>query len=417
MTEPTAEFVALRSTRIRDAGIALAASPGSAAGPTIGIDDSLADALLQMVGQRCHRLAVRAGDGVVGVVDALDLLDWIARHCALAGIAPSGASLEGLAATARRVDALVASLHEGGLAVDVIARRVSELNRAVFSRLWTLVAPPELVAASCLLVMGSEGRAEQLLRTDQDNALLFRDGVDPAVAEAAALRFSAALTDFGYPPCEGRVMVDNPLWRQSLSSFRDTIRDWLYGGDVEGTLHLAIFIDARVVAGDARLLDEARAYLQRILSDNAAWLARFASAVDLFPEPTGWWARLATLAGCEEPPLDLKKHGTFPIVHGVRTLALQHRIDATPTTERLRQLVQRQQLPAELGRDLREVLQFLSGLRLQNNLRQRAAGEPLSQLVRPSELSLLDRNGLRDSLSVVQQLRQFLHQHFRMEGL
>ena len=122
-------------------------------------------------------------------------------------------------------------------------------------------------------------------------------------------------------------------------------------------------------------------------------------------------------AGREEPPLDLKRHGTFPIVHGVRSLALEYRIAATPTAERLRLLVEQQRVPAELGRDLREVLGFLNQLKLKNNLRQRAAGEPIGHLVRPSDLSLLDRHALRDSLDVVGRLRQLLHQHYRLGAL
>jgi hypothetical protein len=120
-------------------------------------------------------------------------------------------------------------LHGSGIRIERITRLVSELNRRLFARLWALLAPAELVANSCLLVMGSEGRGEQILKTDQDNALLLRDGFEyPGLADVAA-RFNAALAEFGYPPCPGDIMLTNPLWRQPLAAFRDTLRGWIYG--------------------------------------------------------------------------------------------------------------------------------------------------------------------------------------------
>ena len=71
---------------------------------------------------------------------------------------------------------MVALLHDGGIKVERIARLVGELNPRLFARVVALLAPPELVANSCLVVMGSEGRGEQIIKTDQDNALLLRDG-------------------------------------------------------------------------------------------------------------------------------------------------------------------------------------------------------------------------------------------------
>ena len=210
----------------------------------------------------------------------------------------------------------------GGVKVEVIAGMVRVLNAQVFARLWSFVAPPELVSNSCLLVMGSEGRGEQILKTDQDNALLLRDGFEFDGLAAVAAQFNAALADFGYPPCPGDIMLTNPLWQQPLAAFRESLRQWLYGPDPEGPMRLAIFFDARCVAGDATLLQAARTHLETLLGGQDQYLARFAAAADQFHEPSRWWTRLTGKR--DEQPLDLKKLGTFPIVHGVRALALQH---------------------------------------------------------------------------------------------
>ena len=96
------------------------------------------------------------------------------------------------------------------------------LNAKLFERTWQLIAPAELVADSCLFVMGSEGRGEQLLKTDQDNGLILRDGTASTKRpwSDACRRFSTALRDFGYPDCPGGIMVSNPAWRQPCERLR-----------------------------------------------------------------------------------------------------------------------------------------------------------------------------------------------------
>ena len=308
-------------------------------------------------------------------------------------------------------------LHGGGVKVEVISGMVRVLNAQVFARLWSFVAPAELVANSCLLVMGSEGRGEQILKTDQDNALLLRDGFVCAELPGIAARFNAALIEFGYPKCPGDIMLTNPLWRAPLAEFREHLRRWIYGAEAEGPMHLAIFMDAAAAAGDAGLLREARQFMYQILSDNDAFFARFAGAVEQFTEPAGWWARLTAPRSRDDQPFDLKKLGTFPIVHGVRSLALRSRIDALGTAERLRLLVEQQRIEAPLARDLIEALHFLMGLKLKNNLAQRELGEPVDNLVRLSDLSTLQRDRLQNCLAIVKRFRQHLQQRFRLDAL
>ena len=158
-------------------------------------------------------------------------------------------------------------LHDSGIRIERITRLVGELNRACSRACGRCWRRPSCVANSCLLVMGSEGRGEQILKTDQDNALLLRDGFECAGLAELAARFNAALVDFGYPPCPGDIMLTNPLWRQPLAAFRDdAARLWLLRRPIRtAPMHLAIFLDAAAVAGDAALLQEARAHLDRIL--------------------------------------------------------------------------------------------------------------------------------------------------------
>ena len=341
----------------------------------------------------------------------------------LAGDAPQAiarqidgaAGVAELAASAARVDALVALLHEGGVKIERIARLVGELNARLFARLWSTVAQAPLAANSCLVVMGSEGRGEQLLKTDQDNALLLRDGFECPGLEAIAAQFSAGLAELGYPPCPGHIMLTHPLWRQPLAAFEETLRDWVYGTQPEGPMHLAIFVDSLAVAGDPALLAQARDHLERILDRTDVFFARFASAIDLFDSHPNWWHRL--IARGDDEMLDLKKLGTFPIVHGVRVLALQQRLRVNGTQARLRLLVEQRQLNPGLARDVLDALHFLMALKLSCQLRQKQAGQPPDNRVRPSELGTLERDTLRAALGIVRRFRGEIHQRFRLDAL
>ena len=210
-------------------------------------------------------------------------------------------------------------------------------------------------------------------------------------------------------------MLSNPLWRQPLAAFRDALRDWLYGADPEGPLRLAIFLDAAPVAGDAGLLREARAYLDRIFANNDALLARFAAPADQFDEDGSWWSRFTTRR--DERALDLKKLGTFPIVHGVRTLALQHRVPALGTAQRLDALVERGALDAALARELVAALHTLMALKLDHQLRQREQGRPADNLLRPAALPSAQREQLKNALTAVRRFRAFLRRHFKLDAL
>ena len=379
-------------------------------------DAELFEALWLMVRHRVHRLLVRDGEAVVGVLGQLDLVSFVAHHSHIVAMQIDEAtSVDELQSAAQRIDAMVQLLQDGGIKIERIANLVGALNHRLFARLWQLIAPPELIANSCLLVMGSEGRGEQILKTDQDNALLLRDGFECAELAAVAGQFNAALARFGYPPCPGDIMLTNPLWRQPLSSFKQALNGWIYGADPQGVLNLAIFLDAVVVTGDTGLLDAARSHLAAVMADNQGFLARFAQAADQFAEADNWWTRLVNRRS--ERTVDLKKVGSFPIVHGVRALALQYRIDARSTAQRLQRLAEQHHLSESVARDLTDALHFLMRLKLEQQLLARQTGQPVGNQVSLDALGALERDMLEQSLAIVGRFRQHLRQHFRFDLL
>lgn len=180
-------------------------------------------------------------------------------------------------------------------------------------------------------------------------------------------------------------------------------------------MNLAIFMDARAVAGDAALLANAREYALKMVIGSDSYISHMASAIDQFPEPqNSWWNRLPLMQNRQSETFDLKKIGTFPIVHGARALALEYRLEALGTTERLQALANQHVLPADLVRDLTETLRMLMALKLRNNLRQRSLGQTISNLVELDSLGKLDRDQLTDALGIIRQFKQFIRVHYRL---
>ena len=383
---------------------------------TVRASDTIGDAMALLLRARVHRLVVVDGAGrVLGLLRALDLFSFVANQSHLISVQIEQArDLEMLDRAAAQVTRLVSVLYRGGTRMALMAQLVQQLNARLFERAWQMIAPPELVANSCLFVMGSEGRGEQLLKTDQDNGLMLRDGyVPPPDLQDICERFSEALTCFGYPECKGGIMLRNAAWRGTVSEWSTRVRDWLLQPEGDSLMHLAIFLDAHAVAGDAALLAEVRQRLLHLATDSDPLIARFAMAVDAFGSPAGWWNRLLGLG--EEGPVNLKKAGIFPIVHGVRSLALARRVMATGTAERIAALVADGTLDAGLGQELLQGLHFLMGLRLQAGLAERALKREVTVNVDPARLSSLERDLLKDALSAVKRFKAVLHHRLRLD--
>ena len=385
---------------------------------TVQASDQLGDAMALLLRARVHRVAVLDGEGrVQGILEALDLFSFLANQSHLITVHIEQArDLPALAQAAAQVTRLVAALHRSGTRIALVAQLVQQLNARLFERAWQMIAPPGLLANSCLFVMGSEGRGEQLLKTDQDNGLLLRDGYPPpADLQAICERFSQALAGFGYPECPGRIMVSNPAWRGSEREFGERVRDWLLHPDGDHLMHLAIFLDAHAVAGDAHLLAAVRQRLFQLGAENDALIARFALAIDAFGGTGGWWGRLLGMDDAER--VNLKKAGIFPIVHGVRSLALARRIAATGTAERIAALQAEGQLDAALGQELLQGLHFLMELRLRAGLDEMALQRAVTGNVDPASLSSLQRDLLKDTLSVVKRFKAVQHQRLRLDAV
>ena len=184
----------------------------------------------------------------------------------------------------------------------------------------------------------------------------------------------------------------------------------------DALLQLSILSDASAVSGDASLLDSIRNHLSEALRGQPARLAHFARATLAFATPLGLFAHFVLARGPTGEGLDIKKGGIFPIVHGVRCLALEAGIRETNTWSRIAALAALQRFDAEFAEDLGEALEVMSGFRLHRQLALTTHGKD-ADVLDPRQLDSLERELLRDALRVVDAFKRFVSHHFKLQLL
>ncbi|MCU0975827.1 MAG: DUF294 nucleotidyltransferase-like domain-containing protein [Steroidobacteraceae bacterium] len=371
-------------------------------------DAPLFEALVAMTRRRIERVAVTRHAQLVGTLGLAEVLSHYSSHSHIVGLRVARATTrEELAEAVAGLLPLVRTLQATGAKMRHLGEIVSALNGRILTRLYELTFPAELRARCCLLVLGSEGRSEQILRTDQDNALILGEGIADADVAGPAQALSDGLAALGWPPCPGKVMVSNPAWRGSLPQWLEYIERLKRSAAGESQLDMAILMDAQPVCGDESLYAPLREALAGLGRDQI-WLHHFVRPAIEFHTPL----TLRNPFG-RERAVDIKRGGIFPTVHGLRALAAEHGLACTNSFERAEALAARGVLSAQLAADLQQALAVMLRLRLGQQLEALQRGEPADNRVDLGRLRRLDRDLLRDALRVVKEFQDFLGAHFR----
>lgn len=375
--------------------------------PLIGLPlgSYLFDALLLMTRHRIKRLVVWDRQEVAGVLHLTQVLGLFSAHSHVLTLRIARAdSLPALEAVAREQQQLTRSLFGQGIHTAFLMRLIATLNEQLIAKAFTLVIPAEVQDKVCLLMLGSEGRGEQILKTDQDNALILPASLQWPSQQADLAAFGALLERLGYPPCPGRVMVSNPAWVKEAAHWQQEIERACLGASEAELLWLATLADAQPIAGDRSLLPPIARRLREQLADRPDLLAEMARAAVAFHTPLTLFGRLAQ----EQEGLDLKRGGLFALVHGIRLLALEAKILETSTLGRIEALVACDRLSSDYGANLAEAFRLFVRLRLRSQLK---GGD---HRVRVEALSHSERDLLRHALHQVKKFQQWLALHFRL---
>lgn len=369
--------------------------------------DFLFNAMVMMTRNRVKRLMVCNGNEAIGMLDMTQILSAFSTHSHVLSLSIARATtIDELVMASNRQRQLVNSLITNGIRTRFIMQLISAVNEQIIEKAFCLIIPPSFHDQCCLVVLGSEGRGEQILKTDQDNALILQDGFQWQENQTELDELIHTLLRLGYPLCPGKVMVNNPQWVRSQTEWKQTLRRWANKADAEHTMKLSIFTDAHAVAGNKQLLTPVKEYLSEMMAGKELLISEFAKPALSFSLPLTLFGNVKS----SKSGIDIKQGGIFPIVHGVRALSLDYRISATNTFERLDVLAQQRVLEQETADNLSEALKHFFKLRLAQQLQQNDTGNHLSL----AKLDRTERDLLRHSLHIVKKFKQWLGYHYQI---
>jgi CBS domain-containing protein len=351
--------------------------------------------------------------------DILPQAGAIARTTARIAGAADIATLAACAAEARQ---LAVALHNEEAGPVLVTRALSLLNDGIVARVLALLAlrfrlPP---ACWCWLGLGSEGRLEQTLTTDQDNGMVFSasDDVEARQLRKLFLPFAKAanqaLAECGFPLCDGEVMAGNPHWCLSLSEWVEYFATWVRTPEPEALLNAAIFFDFRPLAGDAKLAAALRRALSELTRGNEIFLRMMTVNALAAAPPLGRMRDFVTEAD-SGGAIDLKKLGSRIFVDAARILALGAGIAETGTAPRLRRVVKEGLMTPADAEAAVHAFHGVQGIRLAVQVSGGLDGHALGNHVDPNRLYEFERRVLLEALRQARKLQQRLKARFHIQ--
>ena len=395
--------VIARGVEINTPIAAIMSSPLS----TIPEQLSLFEAMLEMMQKKLKHLAVQDSKGrVIGSLTSRDLLAaqgqsplFMVREIA------SAVNREELKAQQARLPGLVQNLISSGARAENVTRLVTTVSDAILHRLIEIAleehGPPPVPFV--FMIMGSEGRREQTLKTDQDNAIVFQDVPEDRLASVKDYFLSFGetvctwLDEIGYDFCEGGVMAMNPSWCQPISAWREKFSEWIHTAEAEDLLHSSIFFDFRGAYGDFSLIDDLRRHLFDSLQGWSGFFRHLAENALHFKPPLGFFRNFVVESkGEHRNALDIKQ-AMLPVVDFARIHALKNAIEETNTMDRLYRLKAGGHISDKDYSDITRAYSFMMQLRF---VRQITAiieeNRKPDNYINPKKLSRIEQTMLKE---------------------
>lgn len=383
---------------------------------TIREGELLFNVLLLMTRKSIKHLPVINGqEEVVGILELIDLLSHFANQSHIIHVQIDKASdLQSVIAASKRIESMIKTLHLKGVKSRYIAKLVSEMHKKMYAKLFKLIFPSQWHDKCTLILLGSEGRGEQILKTDQDNGLIFKDDFAPKDQEEICNKFTQTLDEIGFPRCKGNVMLINPKWAKSITAYKEDIRKWVSSPSYDDLIEMSIFFDTFAIAGNISIFKELRQYLMDQIKHHQTFLPHFARAIETFESPLGLFSRFVSGDKGHKDEIDIKKGALFALIHGVRALSLEHGIHKTNTTERIKTLNDIGYMTKEDACDLIETLEVINTFRLHSQLAKREKNIEIDNYISLASLSKLERDTLKEALKTVEAFKKRVSYHFHL---
>jgi CBS domain-containing protein len=389
---------------------------------TIDADSYFFDALHQMVRKQASRLVVTEKGEAVGVLSGLDLLRFRGREVlSLVRNIEEAPTTTELDRMRREVEKVLRALIADGAIASAACKIVSELNDKIVVRAIRLAeemlgSPP---APFVWLGLGSEGRKEQTLLTDQDNGLLFAGPPSRETTDyfgMLAREIVEGLNTCGFPLCKGNIMATNPKYFGSLGEWQERSRQWIAGSpDAKELVDIYVFLDFRGVYGDPSLEKELKSSVIRFVQESPDFARIMAEPIVNVPMPLGFFKHLVVEKnGKYKNTVALKTHGLLPLTACTKIVALTKGIHATNTLERLRALKDAAVMTTDQVEFFEQALETFLTLKIRNDLNDMDQGRDFSNHVDPSTLGMKQKQLLKEAFLAVSEMQKLTRDYLRI---
>lgn len=398
---------------------------------TVADDAFFYEAMLLMMKHQVKHLPVVSAGKVEGVITLRKLSDFRGQSVlSTVKTIDQADTIEKLAEHHTNITAFLDRMMKEGAAAHEICSIITELNDRVLRRIIKLSeqamveeglgTPP---TDYCWITMGSEGRKEQTLSTDQDNGIIYPDiDEDAHLAEvdayfaALAEKIVAGLEQCGFPRCRGDVMATNKKWRKSLAEWKYMIEAWFNHMQGEEIRMFTIFLDFRPVYGQTALAHELRQYFM-IRKKNFPFMYNLLAEDDAScGVPLGMFGRIVYDKKIKDG-IDIKGGALVHFVNAMRLLAIFENIDAVSTLERLAALTNKGTFTKEEEDEVRDSFNTLLYFRIRENMRQLQSGTPFSNELHVVSLPKDEQIQLKKALHTAKWLQQKLIRQFQVRGI
>lgn len=385
------------------------------------------EAALMMAKHGFRHVLIVENERLVGLVSEKDL--FALQRVGLRQIGSSirhAENVDALRQGAADIRHMARNMMAQGVAPEQLTQFISTFNDLIAERIVELECKASGITGTplhdglCWLALGSEGRFEQTLNTDQDNAIIFRvpegmtaDQVREKMLPVAR-RINETLDQCGFPLCKGEIMASNPKWCLSLEEWKRAFSTWINGGSPESLLHASIFFDFRSLYGEHALAQDLRVWLGRIASENSRFLHMMAGNALRNRPPLGV---VRDFVVGKENKIDLKLNGITPFVDAARIFSLAAGVADTNTIQRLRLSAEKLRIDeAEISAWI-DALLFIQVLRMRRHDEASAQGvndQALDNLIDPEKLNELDRRILKEAFRQARKLQARLAMEYQL---
>ncbi len=333
---------------------------------------------------------------------------------------------EKLAMQREKAEELLISYLQQDVGIHFIANVITEVNDALISRAMEFAIQelndegyPKPELRFCWLSMGSEGRKEQLLRTDQDNAILY-DNPPEAEAEKVKQYFlwlgekvTKILIDCGFKKCPADIMANNPKWNQSLTGWKTLFEKWILTPEPKAVMHSTIFFDFRPVYGNMDLADELKSFVIEKVKHGQGFLIFFAVNALQNPPPLSFFRNfIVESSGKHANEFDIKARTMMPLCDAARVLAFELGIkEYLSTSERYEKIAEIEPQLKELAKESGMAYEILMRLRAQNGLKHKNSG----RYINPNNLNKLERQALRNIFKTIDSLQSTINLRYQLD--